>query len=85
MKGKGKMFAGKESMAEEMAEAKAVKSGKISPKQYAMREKAEEGKGMKCGGKVKKMAKGSSKGYASGGAVKGAGMTMKGLKPCKMR
>lgn len=36
-----KMFSGKEDPAEEMAEAKAVRSGKLSPKQYAAKEKAE--------------------------------------------
>lgn len=40
--GKVKPFSGKQSKAEEMAEAKAVKSGKITPKQYAQREMAEE-------------------------------------------
>lgn len=43
----GKLFKGKESMKEELAEAKAIKSGKITPMQYA---KGEEGE--------KKMAKG---------------------------
>lgn len=36
-----KMFAGKQSKAEEMAEAKALKSGKISTKQYIAGEKSE--------------------------------------------
>lgn len=36
----------------------------------------EKSKGMKCGGKVKKMA--------SGGAVKGAGAAIKGVRKCKM-
>ena len=45
----GKLFKGKESMKEELAEAKAIKSGKITPMQYA---KGEEGE--------KKMAKGGS-------------------------
>lgn len=36
-----KMFAGKETKAEEMAEAKALKSGKISKAQYIKGEKAE--------------------------------------------
>lgn len=35
------LFKGKESMKEETAEAKAVKSGKISPKQYVAGEKSE--------------------------------------------
>ena len=36
-----KMFGGKETKAEEMKEAKALKSGKISPKQYVAGEKSE--------------------------------------------
>jgi hypothetical protein len=36
-----KLFAGKESMKEETKEAKAVKSGKITPKQYVAGEKSE--------------------------------------------
>lgn len=47
-----KMFGGKESMKEEMAEAKAIKSGKITPKQYAKGEQSESA--MKKGGKVQK-------------------------------
>lgn len=39
--GKVKPFAGKQTKAEEMAEAKAVRSGKVTPGQYAAREKAE--------------------------------------------
>jgi len=42
-----KLFKGKETYKEELKEGKAIKSGKISPKQYA------EGEGME-----KKMAKG---------------------------
>lgn len=70
-----KLFKGKESQAEEMKEAKAIKSGKITPKQYAMGEKMEEKK-MMCGGKVKKMA--------TGGAVKGKGCAVKGVKKARM-
>lgn len=40
--GKVKPFTGKDTKAEEMAEAKAVKSGKVSPKQYVAAEKREE-------------------------------------------
>ena len=36
-----KMFGGKETKAEEMKEAKALKAGKISPKQYVAGEKSE--------------------------------------------
>ena len=51
-----KLFGGKETFKEELNEAKAIKSGKISPMQYAKGEESE--KKMNCGGKVKKMAKG---------------------------
>ena len=53
-----KLFKGKETYKEELNEAKAIKSGKISPTQYAKGEESE--KAMNCGGKVKKMAKGGS-------------------------
>ena len=39
--GKVKPFTGKDTKSEEMAEAKAVRSGKVTPAQYAAREKAE--------------------------------------------
>jgi hypothetical protein len=48
-----KLFKNKETKGEELKEAKAIKSGKISPKQYAMGEKMEEKK-MKKGGEAKK-------------------------------
>ena len=48
-----KLFKGKESMKEELAEAKAIKSGKITPMEYAKGEKME---GHKMGGRM--MAKG---------------------------
>jgi hypothetical protein len=48
-----KLFAGKETYAEEMKEAKALKSGKISMKDYAKGEKA-EGVHKKRGGMTKK-------------------------------
>lgn len=38
------LFGGKESYSEELREAKAIKSGKISPQQYAKGEKSEESK-----------------------------------------
>jgi len=83
-----KLFGGKESKTEEMREAKALRMGAISPKEYIKGEKSEghkeenvaktakaiksgklspaayaksetnEPKGMKCGGKVTKMARG---------------------------
>lgn len=40
--GKVKPFSGKDTKAEEMEEAKQVRSGKVSPKQYVERETAEE-------------------------------------------
>ena len=55
MKNPKSLFKGKESYGEEMKEAKAIKSGKITPKQYAMGEKSEKSeKPMKFakGGKV---------------------------------
>jgi hypothetical protein len=42
--GKVKPFTGKDTKAEEMAEAKAVRSGKVTPKQYVKREMVEEKK-----------------------------------------
>lgn len=44
-----KLFKGKESMKEELAEAKAIKSGKITPMEYAKGEKME---GHKKGGRI---------------------------------
>lgn len=51
-----KPFAGKQTKQEEMAEAKAVRSGKVTPAQYAAREKAEGDKKSKSS----LMAKGKS-------------------------
>ena len=66
------LFKGKESMSEELKEAKAIKSGKITPMQYAKGEKSEG---------VHKMAKGgfvrSADGIASKGKTKGTMVTMK--------
>ena len=49
------LFKGKETMSEELKEAKAIKSGKITPMQYAKGEKMEKAKKpmkpMKRGGK----------------------------------
>ena len=56
-----KLFKGKDTHAEELKEARAIKSGKITPEEYAKGEKM-EGEGMKCGGKVKKMAAGGKAG-----------------------
>ena len=67
MKKPSKLFKGKETYKEELNEAKAIKSGKLTPKQYAMGEESEKAK-MKKGGKVKKMASGgmSDEGYSMG-------------------
>jgi len=51
-----KMFKGKETHSEELKEAKAIKSGKITPEQYASGEDMEK--------------KAKTKKYAAGGAVK---------------
>jgi hypothetical protein len=75
-----KLFGGKETMKEELNEAKAIKSGKITPMQYAMGEKSEKG--------MKKMAKGGSAssradGCATKGKTKGTMIAMKsGGKAC---
>jgi hypothetical protein len=53
-----KLFKGKESYSEELKEGKAIKSGKITPEQYAKGEKMEKSMKMKKGGCVKKMAAG---------------------------
>lgn len=55
-----KLFKGKESYSEELKEAKAIKSGKITPQEYARGEKMEKEVKvkMKKGGSVKCMAKG---------------------------
>jgi hypothetical protein len=52
-----KLFGGKESMKEELAEAKAIKSGKITPMQYAKGEKSEPMKKMAKGGMAHEDAK----------------------------
>ena len=59
-----KLFGGKETYAEELKEAKAIKSGKISPQQYARGEQKEEA-GMK------KMAKGGMAASGMGKVVAG--------------
>ena len=45
LKDGGKLFGGKETYGEELKEAKAVKSGKISPKEFVKGEKSEKHKG----------------------------------------
>ena len=64
-----KMFKGKDTKGEELKEAKAIKSGKITPMQYAKGEKMEDTKKMKAGGKC----------YRAGGFVKAVdGVATKG-------
>lgn len=64
-----KLFKGKDTKGEELKEAKAIKSGKITPMQYAKGEKSEPMKKMKAGGKC----------YRAGGFVKAAdGVATKG-------
>ena len=72
------LFKGKESMGEELKEAKAIKSGKITPMQYAKGEKSEPMKKMAKGGMTSALAKHAAKpaskahaGLKSGGAVDG--------------
>lgn len=68
-----KLFGGKETYAEELKEAKAIKSGKISPQQYARGEQKEE-----ASMKMKKMSMG---GVAASkmGAVKTAAPSRDGI------
>lgn len=73
------LFKGKETYSEELKEAKAIKSGKITPVQYAKGEKSEESK-------MKKMAKGgmtgsfrsSADGIAQRGKTRGQQFSMGG-------
>lgn len=61
-----KLFKGKESYGEELKEAKAIKSGKITPEQYAKGEKMEEAKKMAKGGVAKKVTKEMEYDYKTG-------------------
>ena len=85
-----KLFKGKDTKAEELKEAKAIKSGKISPEQYAKGEKMEGEQKMAKGGvtrgdgcvtkghtKGKQMAMGG-KCYAKGGVTRADGVASKG-------
>lgn len=57
----GKLFGGKESYSEELKEAKAIKSGKITPRQYARGEQSEKANMAKGGNMAtKKMAGGGN-------------------------
>ena len=86
-----KMFGGKESMKEELAEAKAIKSGKITPMQYAKGEKSEPTKKMASGGITSakmgtvRTAAPSKDGVASKGKTKGTQVKMSGSKPLGMK
>lgn len=73
-----KMFGGKETKAEEMKEAKALKSGKISPKQYVAGEKS-EGHGAGAAKKAAAIKSGrvTPKAYAEEHAMKSGGKTSK--------
>jgi hypothetical protein len=63
-----KLFKGKDTYGEELAEAKAIKAGRISPQQYASGEKMEDK--MACGGKIK--------GRSGGGLARGGGAATRG-------
>ena len=67
------LFKGKETYGEELKEAKAIKSGKLTPQQYAKGEKSEESK-------MKKFARGG--GIESKGKTKGKMITMMGGGKC---
>ena len=68
-----KLFGGKETYGEELKEAKAIKSGRISPQQYARGEQKEE-----AGMKMKKMA-GGGMAASKMGAVKTAAPSRDGI------
>ena len=73
-----KLFKGKETPAEEMKEARALKSGKISPKQYEAGEKAEgHGKGAASKAKAIKSGKMSPAAYAKEHTMKKGGCVKK--------
>ena len=78
MKKPNSLFKGKETYGEELKEAKAIKSGKISPKQYAMGEKSEMK--MKKGGiESRGKTKGTIIRMASGGSVSSASRRADGI------
>ena len=91
-KGGMALFKGKETRAEEMKEAKAVKNGKLSPKQYAKGEMKEEklmkkeGRGMAKASMQKELSKGkklaSGKMTPSQYAMKKGGSVKKGADGC---
>ena len=73
-----KLFGGKETPAEEMKEASALKSGRISPKQYVAGEKS-EGHGAGAAKKAAAIKSGrvTPKAYAEEHAMKKGGCTTK--------
>ena len=88
-----KLFGGKETYSEELKEAKAVKSGKVSPAGFAKGEKSEghkdeEKNPMKMAKEIKsgkmspsayaKMEAKEPKGMKTGGSVRGCGIATKG-------
>lgn len=73
-----KLFAGKETYKEELAEGEAIKKGKIMPKEYAKQEMKEPSPKMACGGKVKKYGSGGQVSRGHGAAVKGFHFTKNG-------
>ena len=75
-----KLFKGKESMKEELAEAKAIKSGKITPMEYAKGEKME---GHKKGGRISSKGEHSVQKQSKRGAemvkmARGGGVEVRG-------
>lgn len=92
-----KLFGGKETYKEELAEAKAIKSGKITPQQYARGEQKEGVHSMKkmaSGGitkaKMGKVTAGGSRPHGehtvqSKGHTKGTQVKMTGSKPLGMK
>ena len=81
MKKPNSLFKGKETYGEELKEAKAIKSGKISPKQYASGEESEKPKKFAKGGGIE--SRGKTKGtiirMASGGSVSSASRRADGI------
>jgi hypothetical protein len=76
-----KLFKGKDTYKEELKEGKAIKSGKLTPQQYAKGERMEDSKKMKAGDK--KMKDGGSC-YAKGGVTRADGCATKGHTKGKM-
>lgn len=76
----GKLFKGKETPTEEKKEAKALKSGRISAKQYVAGEKS-EGHGAGAAKKATAIKSGSltPKAYAAEHAMKKGGSVMNGI------